>query len=314
MDKVAALTTLTAGKKKSLDDLKGFYQDGILDEIEYKKLVEDVHVDFERKKADALKTLESARSEFIADTPVSAMKNAFIVIADDEKPTKCDVKHEGNEFLFPSFPGWCKSYEWPGQIMNWLKGRFPIHIFTILMALETVNFASDCFQLATVVETQQGYSKYPFNFNTYKEHTVVWRIVRDPLKGNLLGFVLPWDGNIFGTAYYDNSVDTYCFDIANIKESSYGFWIYSSKLVVSKPVDRSSDVCIQYSQVFPRSLTDGYSAPNGGLLLACPNNITGVYDEKSYVRITSGTESTSIKWYKDEPLGNSIYSLYSPNW
>jgi hypothetical protein len=81
--------------------------------------------------------------------------------------------------------------------MNWLKLRFPIIVFTILMALETLNFASDCFQLATVIKTQKAYTAPPFVYQS-DTHTVVWRIVRDPLHGNLLGFRLPWYGDAYG--------------------------------------------------------------------------------------------------------------------
>jgi len=181
------------------------------------------------------------------------------------------------------------------RVLYWSKLKFPAIVFSIFMILETIDFASDCAQLATVVNTQQKYFAYPFKTsrtNDYSgnQHSVVWRKINDPNYNTpLLGFDLPWNGNAFHSGKYLWFDGEYCFgnnyynDENNYKTYSKFIAHIEDNAVKSRSSYQEERVCIAFDDVF-KKFDSVYQYD-----FVCPNNKTAIFDQKSYIHSFSDT-------------------------
>jgi len=192
-------------------------------------------------------------------------------------------------------------YLWPLELLTWLKMRWPAQIFSFLMLLETINFISDCLQLNVVIQSYQKYAAPPFsNFGVYKM-SVVWNIVSQSSTSlnpsSLLGYTLSWNGSPNPTV-----------DFLNCISGQAGYPIVGPTMETSarSNYNAESTVCVSIYDVFNNFPTSTYDT------FICPNNETGVFDNKSvYIR----TNEIGLNNYKIISSTSVDMTLnYVPNW
>jgi len=200
--------------------------------------------------------------------------------------------------------GWLAKWsKWFGEC----KARRPRLLFCLIMGIETLNFATDVAQLATVVDRYSVYEGPPW-MNSFVDGNPKWGLVWEMLSPKtpgdpyLLAMPLPWVGDPHNLIWQNldwekkvpRSSGVYyeilrCFTQAEMDARDN----FPSYMVLSRP-QGSQKVCVPISFVFKSSF---YSK------VPCPNNKTAVFDEYSYAGVSDTT-----------PLGSGVLSSYLPNW
>lgn len=202
--------------------------------------------------------------------------------------------------------------------INGIKIRHPRFIFTFLMALETINFASDTAQLINVVNEHKGYYSYPYVDDRSFEYSAVWSIVKTSKSPNFpfLAFTLPWYG-LKTSSYgeYSEGLEHKMECLTQGKHCKIQFSSRSSQQCTSWPRSYNStgtkfsqkrvdnSIRVTSDQIGCILITDVFTAPFINYS-PCPNPLNAIFDDKSYY-VRNGA---SI------PFNATIENYYIPNW
>ena len=159
---------------------------------------------------------------------------------------------------------------YPSKLLDWFKFKFPSIIFTIFMLFETLNFATDCSQLATVLQNKKYYA-YPFQKTSYSyyptfliNYGVIWTMIKDPNYATpLLAFQKKWYGYCYNTNQY------YPYDDDCLAWEPYST-TYVTKFVYTKSDYEMQDICISVQDVFSNDFFNHVKENK----IICPNNKT----------------------------------------